>query len=459
MIVPQDISDCILAECLNRPHAFKELQWLCDNVGGRTSGAASGQKAEEWGHRLFAKWGLENVRYEQLPVTVWQRGTLEVRVTGPAPWNVTAMAHGNAPSKADLEAEVLDTGHAERCDFERLGSAVRGKVALCDEMVAEGHRALHRTEKLRFAIEAGASGLMIYSSASGGLPRTGVCYHGEAPIPSMGISQEDGERLKRLMKGGAKPRVHICMRNTNSAGTARNVLADIVGGERADEIVMAGGHLDSWDISQGATDNGLGSAIVLEMARGLAAVRKKPKRTLRFALCAAEEVGLCGSRAYVKDHPEELDRICGLLNFDMTGDPFGYWAPGRKEKHALLRGLAEQLAGIGMREDYAHKAGLHSDHQPFMLEGVPVVGLMAKLEGQGAHYYHSVGDTFEKVSLPALGRAAAVGAHTMWAIADSEERPYPRLTPEEIERMIDEDDLREALEAEQYTSVQCSEWP
>lgn len=448
VIVPQEISDRILAECLNRPQAYGELQWLCDNVGGRTSGADSGNRAEEWGHRFFTKSGLDNVRFEELPVTVWRRGPLEVVVTEPASWTITAMAHGNAPSRVEAAAEVLDAGHAENGDFERLGSAVKNKVALCDEGVAEGHRGLHRTEKLKLAIQAGASGLMIYSSASGGLPRTGVCYYGEAPIPSMGISQEDGERLKRLINEGAKPKVRISMRNTNSAATARNVLADIRGSERPDEIVMAGGHLDSWDVSQGATDNGLGAAIVMEMAHALAALGKRPKRTLRFALWAAEEVGLCGSHAYVEKHRRELDRICGLLNFDMTGDPYGFWVPGRKEKHPMLEGLAGQLAGVGMRQDYDHKAGLHSDHQPFMLEGVPVVGLMARLEGQGGHYYHSVGDTFEKVSQPALCRAAAVGAHTMWAIADAEPRPFARLTPDEIETMIDENDLREALAVE-----------
>jgi len=449
VIVPQDVSDRLIAECFNRPQAYRELQWLCDNVGGRTSGADSGAKAEEWGHRFFTKWGLENVHYEDVPVTVWIRGTLEVVVTEPASWTLTAMAHGNAPSSVEAAGEVIDAGHAERCDFERLGDSVKGKVVLCDEGVAEGHRHLHRTEKLKFSIEAGAAGLMIYSSASGGLPRTGVCFYGEAPIPSMGISQEDGERLKRLIQGGATPKVKISMRNTNTTGIGRNVIADIVGSELPEEIVMAGGHLDCWDISQGATDNGLGSAIVMEMTHALAALGKRPKRTLRFALWAAEEVGLCGSHAYVKTHLDELNRICGLLNFDMTGDPYGFWTPGRREKHPILADLSEQLSGIGMKGDFAHKAGLHSDHQPFMLAGVPVVGLMAKLEGEGGHYYHSVGDTFEKVSEPALCRAAAVAAHTAWAIADAPERPWSRLTHDEIEKMIDDDDLREALSAEQ----------
>lgn len=449
MTVPQDVSDRLLAECFNRPRAYRELQWLCDHVGGRTSGAESGRRAEEWAHRLLTEWGLQNVRYEEFPVTVWKRGPLEAVVEGPASWTLTAMAHGNAPSRADLAAEVVDASHAEREDFERLGEAVAGKVALCDEGVASGHRALHRTEKLKLAIDAGAAGLMIFSSASGGLPRTGVCYYGEAPIPSLGVSQEDGERLKRLLKGGAKPIVRLSMRNENGAGIARNVLADLPGSESPHEVVMAGGHLDSWDVSQGATDNGLGSAIVLETARALASLGRKPRRTLRFALWAAEEVGLCGSSAYVERHADELGGMAALLNFDMTGDPYGFWMPGRPERHPILAGLAEQLAGIGMRDDYEHQAGLHSDHQPFMLAGVPVVGLLARLAGEGGHYYHSVGDTFEKVSLPALARAATVAAHTMWAIADAPHRPFASLTPDQVDAMIDEADLRAALAVEQ----------
>jgi Zn-dependent M28 family amino/carboxypeptidase len=448
MIVPQEISDHLLAECINRPQGYDALQWLCDNVGGRVSGADSGKKAEEWAAEFFRKWGLQDVRFEELPVTVWTRGSVEAVVTGPSQWTLTAMAHGNAPSRADLAAEVLDLGHAGKCDFERLRKQVPGTVALCDEGVAEGHRALHRTEKLKFAVEFGAAGLMIYSSASGGLPRTGVCYYGEAPIPSMGISQEDGERLKRLLKAGARPKIRITMRNAMATGVGRNVLADIPGTESPQEVVLAGGHLDSWDVSQGATDNGLGSAIVLEMARAAAALGKRPRRTLRFALWAAEEIGLCGSQHYAKRHVDELGQLCGVLNFDMTGDPYGFWTPGHKEPAPILKGLATQLAGLGMREEFSHRAGLHSDHQPFMLKGVPVVAFMAKLEGQGGHYYHSVGDTFEKVSLPGLCRAAAVGAHTMWAIADAETRPFARLTPEQIDAMIDEADLREALAAE-----------
>src|SRR5262249_47302892 len=149
----------------------------------------------------------------------------------------------------------------------------------------------------------------------------------------------------------------------------------------------------------------------------------------------------------------------GVMNFDMTADPYGYWAPiplGEKKTPpvtpgmTLLRGLAEQLSALGMRQEFQHKAGLHSDHQPFMLAGVPIVGLLSQNPTQGAHYYHSVGDTFDKVSLPAFARASAVGAHTLWALAESPERPFHTLDARQVRQLIEEASLYEALVAEKY---------
>ncbi len=447
--VPQEISDRLLAECLGRPEAYAQLGWLCDNVGGRTSGAESGRRAEEWAHDLLKRWNLVDVRYEELEVTVWTRGMLEARVLEPVEWPLIAMAHGNAPRHADVTAQVVDVGHAEQADWERCSEKVRGRIALCDEGVSEGKRTLHRSEKLRLAVEYGAAGLMILSSAPGGLPRTGVCHREESPIPSLGISQEDGTRLLRLLRGGTTPTVRLTMENTLAQGTARSVLADLPGHESSGEVILAGGHLDSWDVAQGATDNGLGSAIVLEAARALSALGSRPRRTLRFAIWAAEEIGLCGSWEHVRRHAEELSKVAAVMNFDMTGDPYGYWTPGRMEPLPMLRDLAAQLAPLGMRDEFSSKAMLHSDHQPFMLAGVPIVGLMGRI-GEGGHYYHSVGDTFDKVSQPAFCRTAAVAAHTLWALADTPERPFAPLSPAEVRAMIDEADLYEALVAEGY---------
>jgi len=121
---------------------------------------------------------------------------------------------------------------------------------------------------------------------------------------------------------------------------------------------------------------------VLEAARALAALGRRPRRTIRFVLWAAEETGLHGSWAYSRVHAADLARHTAVMNFDMTGDPYGFWLPGRSGAPGLLRPLASQLAGLGMTDALDGKAGLHSDHEPFMLAGVPIVGITLQSRGQ-----------------------------------------------------------------------------
>jgi len=455
--VPRLVSDRLLAECLGRNQAHAELGRMCDELGGRLSGSEAGRAAEDRTAALLGKWGLEAVRFEALTVPTWQRGALSVEVIEPGAWRVHALAHGMSPAQADVGGRVIDAGHGEADDYDALAardaSGAHGAVVLCDEGVRAGRRPLHRSEKLRLAIDRGAAGLMISSSASGYLARTGTCHADEAPIPSLGIAREDGLRLRRGIGRGAQPRVRITMRNALGSGEVRNVIADIAGRQFRSEIVLAGAHLDSWDVAQGATDNGLGVAIVLEAARALSALAAdglRPRRTLRFALWAAEEIGLLGSEHHAAAATNELDDYTAVMNFDMTGDPHGFIAPGREGEQPLLQSLAGSLRGLGIQRSISSEPSLHSDHQPFMLRGVPILGLQASLPGDAGHYYHSIGDTFEKVSLAAMGRAAAVAAHCLWAIADRPTRPWPRMTPSQVRAMLESADLLPALEAGGY---------
>jgi len=394
--------------------------------------------------------GLDQVATETFEVPVWERGELTAEVIGRSGWQLHALAHGFAPAFCDIPCELVDAGHGMPDDYQRLGEQTKGKVVLCDEGAPAGKRTPHRTEKLKWALDHGAAGLLIGSSAPGCLPRTGVCHATGSPIPSLGISNEDMLRLRRLLEDGMASTLRIHMRNTVFIGRARNVVAEIPATNADAGFVLTGAHLDSWDVSQGATDNGLGCAIVLQAAAALARCGRRPRRTIRFCFWAAEETGLRGSKHYVSQHQEELERIAAVMNFDMTGDPYAFWTPGRPAGHPLLRDLASALGTIGMTTDVQSSPSLHSDHQPFMLAGVPVVGLAARLaEGGGGHFYHSAGDTFEKVSIPALCRAAVVAAHALWLLANAPEPLFKRMSAEEVTEMIDEAGLREAVEAEQ----------
>lgn len=439
------INDRLLAECLGRTFGYDALRRLCDEVGGRISGTEAGRMAEEWALEAFRQAGLTPWT-EEIRLVVWERGGLDAEVMGRGGWRLHALAHGFSPARCDLAAPVLDASYGLPEDYDRLGDAVAGSLALCREGAPEGQRRPHRTEKLAWALERGAAGLILGDSAPGCLPRTGVCHREGSPIPSLGISKEDADRLRRHLETGVRPVVRIRMENRLRPGSARNVLADLPGRSQDGEVVLAGAHLDSWDVSQGATDNGLGCAIVLHAARALASLGKQPRRTIRFALWTAEETGLHGSRAHMTSRLKELERIVAVMNFDMTGDPHGFWLPGSSDAPAALRELATALAPIGMRAEFPSGVSLHSDHQPFMLHGVPVVGLAATLpqDGGGA-YYHSAGDTFEKVSLPALCRAAAVAAHALWLLADGPERLIPHRTRAEVEAMLEKANLSASL--------------
>lgn len=451
-VVPRDVADKLLTECLGTPMAWEWLRTLCDDIGGRVSGTESGRRAEEWAADALRRVGLERVRFDPFEVPVWQRGQLDVHIAASYGWRLTALAHGFSPSECHVTAPVIDGGYGMPGDYERLGNLVQGAAVLCDEGAPQGKRTPHRTEKLAWAAAHGAAGLLLGGSAPGYLPRTGVCHPSGSPIPSIGLAYEDASRLRRLLADGLRPIVHIEMRNSLSVGVARNVLADLPGAELRDEFVLAGAHLDSWDVSQGATDNGLGCAILVQAAAALAACGKTPRRTLRFVLWAAEETGLRGSKHYVAEREDELERIVAVMNFDMTGDPQGYWVPGRNGDHPLLMSLASDLAPLGMRSEISTQPSLHSDHQPFLLAGVPIVCLAGRLpDGGGGQYYHSSGDTFEKVSLPGLCRAACVAAHTLWALADAPEAPYRRMNRSDITAMLERAGLAEAIRAEEGT--------
>jgi hypothetical protein len=336
----------------------------------------------------------------------------------------------------NITAPLTDVGYGEREDYELHKTDLPGKVVLSDEGVREGHRFLHRSERLALAIEYGAAALMIASSADG-LLRTGLCYTTESPIASMGISGEDGLLLRQRMAQGKSPLANIVMTNSMSTGTARNVLAEIPGSDDA-----------------GAIDNGVGVAIVLDTARALAACGKRPRRTIRFALWAGEEIGLLGSRDYVERHADELDKLAALINLDGTGAPYAYNTEGRKQPAQLLRDLVRQLAPLGMRDDFTSGVWLHSDHQDFMLAGVPTLTLMSGVNEAARGVYHTAKDTFDKVSLPALCHASAVTAHTLWALADEPQRSFERHTPAQVDQMIDEFSLREELAVDSYYDTQ-----
>jgi carboxypeptidase Q len=443
--IDRDTIARIFGEVLARGQAYENLRHICDDIGGRLAGSKEAAAAEEYAFRELKQYGLDQVAFEPFKLTAWKRGTVSVRTLAPRQ-DLTVVALGNTPAVGDVRAPLIDVGHGYPADFKKAGKQVARKVVLCDTGGPRGERFVHRSEKMALAIQARASGFIMTTEAGGNLPQTGTCSFGKiASIPGLGITKEHGEWLRRMLARGKQIEVEIKMRNRVSRQTVRNVIAEIRGSEQPQEIVIAGGHHDSWDLATGAIDNGVGAAAIMEAARVIAKLGIQPRRTIRFVLFAAEEVGLCGSEYHAKRQAKKLDNIIAMINLDMTGDPIGYHLAGRPKETGYLRDLAALLAPFGMKTDIPTGAGLHSDHEPFMLQGVPIVGFEATLDPEMGRYYHSAGDSFDKVSARYLANLSAALAITCVALANARARPWKRMPDAAIRDMLIKNKLKDAL--------------
>jgi carboxypeptidase Q len=222
-----------------------------------------------------------------------------------------------------------------------------------------------------------------------------------------------------------------------------NVIAELRGREKPDEWVLVGAHLDSWDLATGAQDNGTGTAMVLEAARAIVQSGKTPRRSLRFVLWGGEEQGLLGSRAYVKAHMGELDKIVAVLNTDHgSGAPKGWVVGGREDVTAALKPIGQRLLkGLGGGE-LSQTVSCDTDHASFFVRGVPAFTLWT----DGEHYpeiHHLGSDTFDKVSPGNLAAGSAVVAVTAWAVAEREARLGAPLDEAAVDSLLEKGDQKQ----------------
>ena len=251
--------------------------------------------------------------------------------------------------------------------------------------------------------------------------------------------------MLRLIDTLGKVQVRLSLPN-KTAGPTRtaNVVAEIRGSERPNEYVLVGAHLDSWDMGAGCLDNGCNVALVIEIARTIAASKLRPKRSIRFVLFSAEEQGLLGSEAYVRAHRKELDDLVAVLIHDMgDGRVSGYSLGGRRDIEDGLVDAMEPVSGRGANA-HSYDAFFGTDHFDFLLEGIPTLVAIQDTT-EYVPTYHSSADTFDKVSLSALRDRVSIAAVTVFNLADSETRLGKRLSREEVGRLIDETGLDDQM--------------
>ena len=451
------------------------LRRLTDEVGGRVSGSPQMARAVEWAVAAFRSAGVEvHTEKYKLPTT-WAGGKAAVVITAPSavahstppagvapsdlgfPLRAVSEAWGPATPDGGLDAPVVDIGLGTEDDFARAGT-IRGAILLAHSEIGTTwadlfNEYLRPPDIIARALKGGAIAIL-WTAARERLLfyRHTNTLNGEIDkIPQAIVAREDALRLARFVAaypGQVRVRVNL----PNQIGgpvDQENVVGEIRGYEKPDEVVILGAHLDSWDFGTGALDNGCNAALVIEAARAIKATGLVPRRTIRFALFSGEEQGTIGSYEYVKTHHAELDKIRGMITFDSgIGRVTGYSLGGRRDLDGPVREILRPLESWGSN-NHTYDASFGTDNLDFLLEGVPT--LVANQEE--ANYlpnYHAASDTMDKVDIRELKLHTALAALTAWGIADRTEPIGKRLGRAELEALIKETGLDQQMKALGY---------
>jgi hypothetical protein len=437
--------------------AYSSLKLATETIGHRLTGSANGKKAEEFAFNLLKSYGYSDVRYQPFEVESWSRGTLAVTVGSDEKnqQTIKSVCLAHSPVKVDVNLEVVDMGNGLEEDYVLFPNKVKDKIALVYLGVLPGSKpgtkSLHRSEKTAIATKYGAKGIIVINTATGGILLTGTAsVTGKLiPIPAVCIGKEDGMQLKEKL-AASKLFSHIAMTNFSGMIKARNVVATIKGKSIPNEKVVVGGHLDSWDLATGAVDNGIGSFSVLDMARTFKVLKLQPERTVEFIMFMGEEEGLLGSKSYVEAaiKDKSIDQLRYMLDYDMTNDPKGYSSTSEDSKELFQSiGNLARTFDTSFKNTFRTGAGLHSDHEPFMLQGVPTGGgAGGSLPNNAGPCYHADCDVFQLVDEKGMKNTVRFSAMLLYGIADSKELKSKHFTDEETKEFLLKNNLKEALQ-------------
>jgi len=422
----------LLGRALVDQGAWSRLEHLTTRIGHRLSGSPTLQQAIAWAREGMENDGLEEVRLQPVKVPRWVRGREWARVVAPVerelPILGLGMSVGTPPG--GISAPVVVVRSFE--ELQALGRAkVEGKiVAFAPEWEGYGRTVRYRFQGASAAAKLGAVAALVRSATGRSIasPHTGMLgYEAGVPqVPAASITVEDAEWLKRMAAAGEAVTVSLSMEaHLEGEVDSANVLAEVRGSERPQEVVVMGGHLDSWDVGQGAHDDGCSCMAAWEALRIVHELGLRPRRTLRVALWVSEENSGNGGKAYraslgddVASHVAaiEMDGGCERpTGFGLTtraakaDDPLARAALGR------LRDIASLFAAIDASQ--VQWGGGGSDIGPLTRDGVPSLSL----DTVGEHYFdwhHTHADTLDKVDPDDLRRAVGMLAVTGYVLAD-----------------------------------------
>ncbi|HYU27165.1 MAG TPA: M20/M25/M40 family metallo-hydrolase [Thermoanaerobaculia bacterium] len=450
LLSPADDVTPLLAKVRASNAMVDDLRELCDSVGGRPTGSPAGTRAEEWAARKFRDAGVPvTLESYTLPAT-WRSRLAAAEAVAPAAFPLRiAAAPFSASTNGTIEGTLVDFGDGAPEVLAKVPES-KGTIALVrtgimgslDDLFGDYMRikALLETAK-----RTGVAAMLLESSQRRSLLyRHPMSLDGSiVPLPVAVVAHDHAERLLRLMSRGD---VRVSLRLDNEIGgkfTARNVVAEIRGSDKADEIVVIGAHLDSWDMGTGALDNGVNAVSVLDLARQIKALGMKPRRTIRFIDFTGEENGMIGSRAYAEAHRAEMPKHAAMITMDIgSGKTTGFFLNGREELRPMVeKALAPLLEAKAQQNAVDALDG--TDNFDFILFGVP--NLVANQDPVPyLPEYHAESDTFDKVDVAAAKENEAIDAALLWYLANADER-LPQQTRADVEKLLSDQHLVEQM--------------
>lgn len=451
----RDAAARLIDEAGRSRDAYDGLGELCDRVGARLAGSPQLDSAIAWAAARMRAEGLENVRTEHVMVPVWVRGHESATMLAPRlhPLRMLGLGMSVGTPRGGITADVVVVDSFPQ--LEQLGEkGLRGRIVLYDvPFTSYGATVRYRGAGASRAARYGAVAVLVRSVTPVSLstPHTGsLGYVDSLPkIPAAAITVEDATLIHRLVARGERVRVKLEMEAHRLPDVpSANVIGEVRGRELPDEVVAIGGHIDSWDVGQGAQDDGVGCVISMEAAHLMQRLGLVPRRTVRVVLWVNEENGLRGGRAYRDLHRAEAERHVALLESDIGNglvrgfgvDLRAWAAPGdsaardtlgkaqadrdREAALATLRAIVPLLAPIGTMN--VHAGGGGADVSPMAGVGVPAIGLEHD-ESRYFDIHHTDADTFDKIDPVALGKNVATMAVMAYALAEWPEllRPAP----------------------------------
>jgi carboxypeptidase Q len=422
-------------------HAFEFLTDLSDNIGARVTGSPNERKAEEWGVAKMRAIGLENVHTEKYTIWKgWTRGSAEAELLTPVrhKLHVDAMGWTGSTPTGGAEGDIVTVNLFDLDNEMKNVGRLKGKIPL---IVMKGKPP--KDIMMLFAqfgdylkAAAGAGVVAVIGGQGGGksaglnLTHTGILgFNADFAIPVVSMTAEDQGQLERLLERGITPRARFNVQNSFSIGPVEtaNVIGEIRGRENPEQILVVGGHLDSWDLSEGTTDNGSGTATTLGAADSIVRSGMKPRRTIRFVLFTGEEQGLDGSFAYMQQHKAELPNHLGDLILDAgQGAVKGFQLGGRDDLIPAFEPFVKSIANIrSVQVDDKIESG--TDTLPFSMAGLPGINM----DQDTTEYnltHHSAADALEAQKPDVLTQNSTLMALAAFWIADRPERlasPWP----------------------------------